>query len=94
MVPASPVRNHARMESKLLRALLLAAMTLTSAEAHARTATRAERETCEAKIQPKLDAVDARLRGGYSASEGESLKERRRKLTQQRAACRKVPRKE
>lgn len=76
------------MNRKLLAFLLLALMQ--PAELPARNATAAERRACEAKIQPKIDAIDSRLRGGYSASEGESLKERRRKLVEQRDACRKM----
>ena len=55
--------------------------------ADARTATAAERAACEARIQPKLDAIDAKMRAGYTASEGERLKERRRKLEAERAKC-------
>jgi uncharacterized protein len=73
------------MPIKLLCSLLLITTALAS---HARTATTVERKTCEAKIQPKLDAIDSRLRAGYSASEGEQLKQRRRKLMEQREACR------
>jgi hypothetical protein len=60
------------------------------ADAGTRTATSAERAACEAKIQPRLDAIDAKMRSGYRAREGEALKEKRRKLVAERAACAKV----
>lgn len=69
-------------------AVLLAVVS--SAGAGTRTATSAEREACEARIQPRIDAIDARLRAGYGAREGNLLRERRRKLEAQRAACGKV----
>ena len=56
----------------------------------ARTATTAERTACEARIQSKLDAIDSKMRAGYTAKEGEQLRERRRKLEAQRANCRVV----
>ena len=58
--------------------------------AHARTATTAERAACEAKIQPKLDWIESRLRAGYSVSEGETLRAQKRKLEKQIVSCRKV----
>jgi hypothetical protein len=58
--------------------------------APARTATPAERKTCEEKIRRKLDAIDARMRAGYSGEQGEALKERRRKLEKELAGCRTV----
>ena len=74
------------MPIKLL--CLLLALAAVPASAAARTATTAEREACVAKIQPKLDSIDSRLRVGYSASEGERLKQQRRKLVEKREACR------
>lgn len=59
--------------------------------AHSRTATAAERSACEAKVQERIDAIDSRLRAGYSARDGERLKERRRKLEEERARCRQAP---
>ncbi len=61
---------------------------LASGPSHARTATAAERRACEAKIQPRIDTIDAKLRAGYSARDGERLKEQRRKLVAERAECR------
>jgi hypothetical protein len=55
-----------------------------------RTASTAERTACEAKIQPRIDDINARLRSGYSAEEGEKLRAQRRSLEAQRAACRKA----
>ena len=74
------------MPIKLL--CLLLALAAVPSGAAARTATTAEREACVAKIQPKIDAIDSRLRAGYSASEGERLKQQRRKLLDKREACR------
>ena len=51
--------------------------------AHARTATTAERAACEAKVQPKLDWIESRLRAGYSVREGETLRAQKRKLEEQ-----------
>ncbi len=82
-------RDHPGMNRTLLLALVVAAL-CHPPESVARTATRAERVACEAKIQPKIDALDSKLRDGYTASEGEKLKERRRKLVAQRDACRKA----
>ena len=56
--------------------------------AQSRTATEAERKTCEEKVRRKIDAIDSRMRAGYSASQGEALRERRRKLEKERADCR------
>jgi uncharacterized protein len=71
-----------------LFALLLGG--IAQSTAIARTATAAERAACEAKIQPKIDQIDARMRSKYSAREGERLRERRRQLEADRANCRKV----
>jgi hypothetical protein len=59
-----------------------------AAPSPARTATKAERAACEAKIQSKIDAIDSRMRAPYSADDGERLRERRRKLEDARASCR------
>jgi hypothetical protein len=75
------------MPIKLLCSLVLIT---TALAVDARTATAAERKACEAKIQPKLDAIDSRLRAGYSASEGEQLKLRRRKHMELREACKRI----
>lgn len=75
---------------RLQRAAILAAALLAGispADAGTRTATSAERAACEARIQPRIDAIDAKMRAGYRAREGESLKEKRRKLVAERAAC-------
>jgi hypothetical protein len=77
-----------RTRTSLLGALLISVMLMPDAQA--RTATTAERKACEAKIQPKLDEIDSRLRGGYSGELGERLKDRRRRLGAEKAACRKV----
>jgi hypothetical protein len=66
------------------------AMLLLPAFATARTATSAERNACLARIQPKIDEIDARMRLGYSADEGERLKARRRKLEEARSKCSEV----
>jgi hypothetical protein len=70
--------------------LALGGLCSAAASAQTRTATTAERAACEARLQQKLDAIESRLRAGYSAREGERLKERRRKLQEQRAECRYV----
>jgi hypothetical protein len=63
------------------------AMLLLPTYATARTATAAERNSCLARIQPKIDEIDSRMRMGYSADEGERLKARRRKLEEARTKC-------
>ena len=60
------------------------------AQGHTRTATSGEKAACEARIQPRIDAIDSRLRAGYGAREGNVLREKRRKLEIERAACAKV----
>ena len=77
-----------RTLTRLLAMLLCSAFM--SADAQARTATAAERRACEARIQPRIDDINARLRGGYSAEEGERLKAQRRRLESRKAGCRKV----
>jgi hypothetical protein len=67
---------------------LLVLSLLLHSPVHARTASSAERESCQAKIQKQLDTIDARMRAGYSAKEGEALKTRRRKLEDARERCR------
>ena len=59
-------------------------------EAGTRTATSAEKAACEARLQPRIEAIDAKLRAGYGAREGNVLREKRRKLEIERAACGKV----
>ncbi len=71
--------------------VFLALAAVCAASAYPRTATTAERIACEAKIQPKLDTIESKLRAGYSARQGESLRAQRRKLEEQRLRCRKVP---
>lgn len=66
------------------------AMLLLPAYSTARTATAAERNACLARIQPKIDEIDSRMRTGYSADEGERLKARRRKLEEARTQCSEV----
>jgi hypothetical protein len=79
------------MKNRTLAVFFVASMsTWVPAPAQARTATAAERVACEAKIQPKLEQIDRRLRAGYSAKEGESLRAQRRKLETQKASCRKI----
>jgi hypothetical protein len=73
-------------------ALLLAfvAGLVATPPAFPRTATTAERKACEEKVQKRIDAIDSRMRGGYSAERGEALKERRRALEKARADCRRA----
>lgn len=78
----------AMKKSILAVALLIIGAAPLSVIAYGRTATAAERSACEAKLQEKIDAIDSKLRAGYSAPEGERLKERRRKLEVERARCR------
>ena len=68
--------------------VVIVAASLVAPPAHARTASAAERAACEAKIRPKLDVIESRLRAGYSAREGESLRAQRRKLEAQLLRCR------
>jgi hypothetical protein len=68
--------------------ILVALMVLAATPIQARTATHAERAACEAKIQARIDAIDSRMRAPYGAEDGERLRERRRKLEEQRANCR------
>jgi hypothetical protein len=70
--------------------ILLAAI-FTTSSAGTRTATTAERTACVGKLQPRIDAIDAKLRAGYSGRAGESLREQRRKLEDALARCRTVP---
>jgi hypothetical protein len=70
--------------------VFLAAM-MVPVVAGARTATTSERTACEARIQPRIDAINSKLRAGYTVQEGERLKNQRRKLAEQLANCRKVP---
>lgn len=76
-----------RMRNSALIAILVSSL-LASASGQARTATAKERHACEAKAQQKIDAIDSKLRAGYSPRDGERLKERRRKLEDERARCR------
>ncbi len=77
--------------SYLLSSVLLFALALPAvAVAGSRTATETERKACEAPIDLEIDSVNARMRGGYSNSEGEYLRERLRRLKDQRAKCRLV----
>lgn len=69
-------------------AVLILLLVLDATSIQARTATHAERAACEAKIQARIDAIDSRMRAPYGADEGERLRERRRKLEEQRANCR------
>lgn len=79
------------MEARLWNLLAAACLVaVSSAEASTRTATSAEKAACEARIQPRIDAIDAKLRAGYTAREGNTLREKRRKLEIARAACGKV----
>jgi uncharacterized protein len=75
-----------KLLASLIVLVLLIDLAVTSSPA--RTATNAERAACEAKIQSKIDAIDSRMRVPYSSDEGESLRERRRKLEESRANCR------
>jgi hypothetical protein len=68
--------------------LLVLSIDLAAPSTPARTATKAERAACEAKIQSRIDAIDSRMRAPYSADDGERLRERRRKLEDARANCR------
>jgi hypothetical protein len=72
-------------------ALLLLFIVPNAASAGTRTATAAERAACAGKIQPRIDAIDAKLRAGYSGRQGESLRDQRRKLEDALARCRTVP---
>jgi hypothetical protein len=77
-----------RILTSAMFALLLSGVMPSTAIA--RTATAAERAACEAKIQRKIDQIDARMRSKYSAREGERLREQRRQFEADRANCRKV----
>jgi len=68
--------------------LLVSLIHLPMSATQARTATTAERAACEAKIQRRIDAIDSRMRAPYGVDEGERLRERRRKLEDERAQCR------
>ena len=70
--------------------IITVALLLAPAYAIARTATAAERKACLAKIQPRIDEIDARMRTGYSTEEGERLMARRHKLEEARAKCSEV----
>ena len=76
------------MKSIASLVILLSLSGFAPAPGQARTATQAERAACEAKIQSKIDAIDSRMRVPYGAEDGERLRERRRKLEEQRANCR------
>lgn len=74
----------------LFFALLGISVGIPPTAAQSRTATAAEREACEARIQARIDSIDSQMRTTYKAREGERLKEKRRKLEQQRYGCRKT----
>lgn len=74
----------------LTRAFIILAALLATSPAGARSATRDERAACEAAVQRKIDAIDARMRAAYGVREGERMRERRRRLEEQRADCRTV----
>ena len=71
-------------------ALMACTVSLISPLAVARTATTAERIECEAKIRPKIDRIESRLRAGHSLREGETLRAQLWKLEVQLLNCRKV----
>jgi hypothetical protein len=79
-------RQNVRVRYALLFALL--AGIAAPPAAHPRTATQGERKACEEKVQRRIDALDSRMRAGYSVEQGEDLRERRRKLEKARADCR------
>jgi hypothetical protein len=81
-------RDAMRMKLPASLIILVSLIDLAATPSEARTATRAERAACEAKIQRKIDAIDSRMRAPYGAEDGERLRERRRKLEEQRARCR------
>jgi hypothetical protein len=75
----------------LLPSVLSFALALPAAAvAGSRTATEAERKACEAPIDLEIDSVNARMRGGYSNSEGEYLRAHLRRLKDRLAKCRLV----
>ena len=78
------------MKPAIVLSLAAFATTMAGSLAQARTATTAERSACEAKIQPKIDRIESRLRAGYSLREGETLRAQLRKLESQLVGCRKV----
>ena len=78
------------MKLSLLVGFVSVVVGVAATGAEARTATAAERAACEAKIQKKIDAIDSKMRAEYSGPEGERLKERRRKLEDERYNCRKA----
>ena len=78
------------MTFRCMGVLLAACAVAAAAPVQARTATTAERAACEARIQPRMDGINSKLRAGYTAREGERLRAQRRKLEAQLAACRVV----
>lgn len=46
---------------------------------------------CRAELDKRIARVESTMRGGYTAAQGNRLKERRRVLTQLRAECPKNP---
>jgi hypothetical protein len=86
---SNPVSGEVeRMKPHASLLILVSLLDLAATPSEARTATRSERAACEAKIQSKIDAIDSRMRAPYGAEDGERLRERRRKLEEQRASCR------
>jgi hypothetical protein len=74
-----------------LPSVLLFELTLSAAAvAGSRTATEDERKPCEAPIALEFDSINARVSSGYGNSEGEYIRERLRRLNDQRAQCRSV----
>jgi len=88
--PAHETLFGVRPIAFLLPFIAVAAAIATSS-AGTRTATAAERAACVAKIQPRIDSIDAKMRAGYSGSEGERLADQRRKLEDALAKCRRIP---
>jgi uncharacterized protein len=86
----TPVILGAMRRTVLGVAMFAVGAAVSSSTASGRTATAAERSACEARLQERIDVIDSKLRAGYSAQEGERLKERRRKLEAERANCRQV----
>jgi len=66
---------------KILTATMLCACLLLNASALAKT--QSEKDACQ-KVKDKIEAIQSRMRAGYSASQGIRYDERLRKLRDQR----------
>ena len=77
---------------KSVGTLVLLAFIASSAPAIATKSVAVEgRKACRERLEAQLDRIDARMRKGYSRSEGERLRASQRDLSRQRYECGRAP---